>query len=267
MVNVHYDSWFIISHQPGVSVLWKKSSRYFKTPRTRGFGRVVFATDHRCQHKAGADVFIGKISEGKIIEVCIFLQNGGLIFFLIDGYFVGNTARFIFYAVLVLGGVICWLLYLYDAFKNRVRKKIELLMKHTFISFLCLLIAILLVPVIYYLQGTRWALLYGTFLFMGWITSIILGKTFKTLPFIIWNGHYKHLSGKVKVPLPKHLYDEGLIVWQFWFFIAALISLAIAIVLQNLVLIRIALGLWVVVSVLYNYNVAKTLMHKTKVLE
>lgn len=210
---------------------------------------------------------LGKSQKEKLLKSAFFLQNGGLIFFLIDGYVVGNTARFIFYAVLVLGGVICWLLYLYDAFKNRVRKKIELLMKHTFISFLCLLIAILLVPVIYYLQGTRWALLYGTFLFMGWITSIILGKTFKTLPFIIWNGHYKHLSGKVKVPLPKHLYDEGLIVWQFWFFIAALISLAIAIVLQNLVLIRIALGLWVVVSVLYNYNVAKTLMHKTKVLE
>ena len=139
-------------------------------------------------------------------------------------------------------------------------------MKHTLISFICLVIAVLLVPVVYFAKGPQWTILYGTFLFMGWITSIILGKTFKTLPFIVWNDHYKHLSGKVKVPLPKHLYDEALIIWQFGFFIAALVSLAIAIVLQQLWIIRIALGLWVIVATLYCYNVGKVLMHKTKIL-
>lgn len=207
---------------------------------------------------------LGKSKKGYLLKYAFILQNAGLILFLVDGYFIGVSTRFLIYALLVLAGIICWLLYLYDAFKGRVRKKIELLMKHTFISFLCLLMAVLLIPVVYYMKGTQWTILYGTFLFMGWITGIILGKTFKTLPFIVWNGHYKHLSGKVKVPLPKHLYDEGLIVWQFWFFNAALVLLAVAIILQHLLLIRVALGAWVIVSALYGYNVAKTLLHKTK---
>ena len=208
---------------------------------------------------------LGKCQKEKLLKYAFALQNTGLILFLIDGYFVEASSRFLVYAFLVLGGIICWLLYLYDAYKRRVRKKIELLMKHTFVSFLCLLIAVAMIPAIYFVEGTQWAILYGTLLFMGWITGIILGKTFKTLPFIIWNGHYKHLSGKVKVPLPKHLYDEGLVVWQFRFFIVALVALVVSIALQDLLLIRIALGLWVVVSVLYVYNVAKTLLHKTNI--
>ncbi len=209
---------------------------------------------------------LGKSKKDYLLKWAFVLQNTGLILFLADGYFTGISQRLIIYALFVLVGIIGWLLYLYDAFKNRLRKKVELLMKHSFISFLCLVMAVLFIPAIWYARGTQWTMLYGTLLFMGWITGIILGKTFKTLPFIVWNGHYKHLSGKVKVPLPKHLYEEGLVLWQFWFFIAALVLLLLAIALQQLWLIRVALGAWVVVSVLYSYNVAKTLLHKTKQL-
>lgn len=209
---------------------------------------------------------LGKTKKDKFLLWAFLFQNSGLLLFLIDGHFIGGSARFLFYALLVLTGIVFWLAYLYDAYKVRVRKKVELLMKHTFISFLCLVVSVLLVPVVYYAKGASWTLLYGTLLFMGWITSIILGKTFKTLPFIVWNDHYKQLSGKVKVPLPKHLYDEGLIVWQFGFFIAALVGLALAILSQQLWAIRIALGLWVIVAALYCFNVGKVLMHKTKIL-
>jgi hypothetical protein len=37
---------------------------------------------------------------------------------------------------------------------------------------------------------------YGFVIFFGWITAIILGMTFKTLPFIIWNRTYHRLAGK-----------------------------------------------------------------------
>ena len=101
------------------------------------------------------------------------------------------------------------------------------------------------------------------YFFLGCITNIILGMTFKTLPFIVWNDHYKMLSGKVKVPLPKQLYNEKLLPWQFRSTIAALVSLSVGIIFQQLCIIQIALGLWIVVAVLYNWNVFKVLMHKT----
>lgn len=205
---------------------------------------------------------LGKSKKDYLLNWAFIFQNLGLILFLVDGYFIGVSVRVLIYAAIVLIGVVFWLLYLYDNFKNRLRKRVELLMKHAFLSFLALVISILLLPAVYFSSGYRWTMLYGTLLFMGWITSIILGKTFKTLPFIIWNDHYKNLSGKVKVPLPKDLYSEKLTVWQFRIFIAAFLVFALGIILQQVIIIRIGAILWVAVAVLYNVNVFKLLLHK-----
>ncbi|WP_312820172.1 hypothetical protein [Kaistella carnis] len=205
---------------------------------------------------------LGKSKKDYLLNWAFIFQNLGLVLFLVDGYFIGVSARVLIYAAIVLIGMVFWLLYLYDNFKNRLRKRVELLMKHAFISFLALVISILLLPAVYFSSGYRWTMLYGTLLFMGWITSIILGKTFKTLPFIIWNDHYKNLSGKVKVPLPKDLYSEKLTIWQFRIFIAAFLVFALGIILQQVINIRIGTILWVAVAVLYNVNVFKLILHK-----
>ena len=205
---------------------------------------------------------LGKSSKDYLLKWAFIFQNVGLILFLADGYFIGVSSRVLIYTAIVLIGIIFWLLYLYDTFKNRLRKRVELLMKHAFLSFLALVLSIVLLPAVYFSSGYRWTMLYGTLLFMGWINSIILGKTFKTLPFIIWNDHYKNLSGKVKVPLPKDLYSEKLTIWQFRIFIAAFIVFALGIILQQVIVIRTGAILWVVVAVLYNINVFKLMFHK-----
>lgn len=205
---------------------------------------------------------LGKSKKDYLLNWAFIFQNLGLILFLVDGYFIGVSVRVLIYAATVLIGVVFWLLYLYDNFKNRLRKRVELLMKHAFLSFLAVVISILLLPAVYFSNGYRWTMLYGTILFMGWITSIILGKTFKTLPFIIWNDHYKNLSGKVKVPLPKDLYSEKLTVWQFRIFIVAFLVFASGIIVQQVIIIRIGAILWVSVAVLYNVNVFKLMLHK-----
>ena len=51
-------------------------------------------------------------------------------------------------------------------------------------------------------------MLYGMSILLGFITSLILGQAYKTLPFIIWLQRYQKLVGKVKTPLPKDLYSE-----------------------------------------------------------
>lgn len=207
---------------------------------------------------------LGKPGNEKGLKYAFFFQNAGLVLFLADGYFFGLSHRVLIYAALVFAGVICWMRYLFAAYKGRIRKRTDIMMRHTFLSFLCLLIGFLLIPVVWYKTGNQWAMLYGTFIFLGWITGIIFGKSFKTLPFIVWNDHYKHLSGKVKVPLPKQLYDERMVVWQFWFFVVALLALATGILFANVMMIRFALLIWLIVALLYNVNVFKTLTHKTK---
>ena len=208
---------------------------------------------------------LGKSSKEYLLRNAFIFQNLGLILFLTDGYFFAVTGRVLIYAAIVLAGIICWLLYLYDVFRNRLRKRIELLMKHTFLSFLSLILAVLLIPVVYYSDGYRFTMVYGTLIFLGWITNIILGKTFKTLPFIIWNTHYKDLTGKAKIPLPKDLFSAKLTIWQFRLFIAAFLVFALGLVLQHLTIIRIGLVLWLAVAVMYCLNVFKLLLHKTKI--
>jgi hypothetical protein len=105
-------------------------------------------------------------------------------------------------------------------------------------------------------------LVLGTLLFMGWITGIILGKTFKTLPFIVWNNKFRLLNGKVKVPMPKHLYKEPLVQYQFWCFLIALLLLIVGISLAGVLLIRIAMIAWIVTALLYVYNVGVVLFYK-----
>src|SRR5690606_25225545 len=210
---------------------------------------------------------LGKSDKEKLLYAACVLQNAGLFMFLGDGYFFGiHSFRALLYAVIGIAGILCWLLYLHDAFRHRVRKKVDMQMKNTFASFLFLVIALLSLPFVLFAEGNHWAVLYGTLLFMGWITGIILGKTFKTLPFIVWNWHYKTLSGKAKVPLPKQLYKEQWVTWQFRFFIAAILLLAAGILSGESIILRAAAALWLAVATLYLLNVWNVLLHKKKIL-
>jgi len=207
---------------------------------------------------------LGKSKKEKLLQSAFLLQNAGLLLFEADAFFAGLTARVLLYALLLAAGIGCWLLYLYDAYRYRMKKVIDTGMKHTMLSFIGLLAALLLIPVIYYSTAPKWSILYGTLLFLGWISGIILGKTFKTLPFIIWNEHYRKLNGKVKVPMPKHLYAEGLLKYQFGAYIIALLLLVAGILTGSMPVIRGALLVFIGVACCYCLNVAKVLMHKTR---
>ena len=205
---------------------------------------------------------LGKSRRTWLLYVALVFQNLGLVLFLADGYFNPIAGKMLVYAGIVGLGILAWLAYLADAYRRRVRKKVELLMKHTMVSFICLLMGLALLPVAYYAPDTKWTAIYGTFLFLGWVTGIILGKTFKTLPFIVWNNRYQGLHGKAKVPLPKQLYDERLTVYQFYLYIGAFSLLVVGMVANEVWVIRAALCLWLLLAAVYLRNVIRILFHK-----
>src|SRR5690606_41974321 len=182
--------------------------------------------------------------------------------FLIDDFFIGASDRVYIYYILVLMGILFWVAFLVDVYKKRLKKKVDIQMGNTFISMVSLLIALILIPVVLMVSGNQWSVLYGTFIFLGWISAIIFGKTFKTLPFIIWNMHYKDVHGKKNIPLPKDLYFEKLLFYQFWSFLASFIILILGILLQPIILINFCILIWIVVALLYVFNVAKVFFHK-----
>ena len=203
-----------------------------------------------------------KSNKTRLLQVAAIFQNIGLVAFLLDEFFLGTSDRLFIYYALVLIGIISWLAYLWDAFRKRIKKKIDIQMRHVLISVLSLLMALIIVPVMIKLSGVQWSVLYGILLFLGWISALIFGKTFKTLPFIIWNMHYKDAHGKKNIPLPKDLYVERLLHYQFWIFVIALLVLAFGILLGQIIIIKIGLMLWMLVALIYVYNVAKVFLHK-----
>lgn len=205
---------------------------------------------------------LGKSKRNWLLQAAIILQNLGLILFLVDGYFNPIVGYMLVYGAIVGLGVIAWLAYLADAYTSRVRRKVDILMRHTSVSLICLLSGLVVLPLTYGLGDTKWVTLYGTFLFLGWITAIILGMTFKTLPFIVWNNHYRSLTGKVKVPLPKQLYHEKLTAMQYYLYLIALVSLVLGVVVDQVLVIRMSLVLWILLAVIYGTNVLKVLLHK-----
>ncbi|MBS1975103.1 MAG: hypothetical protein JST13_12180, partial [Bacteroidetes bacterium] len=103
---------------------------------------------------------LGKSSKERFLKYAYLLQNLGLLLFLFDGYFFGITSRIIIYTAIVFIGALFWLLYLYDAYEQRIRKKIEIQMKHTFVSVICLIFGFVAIPFVYFLGGRQWAVLY-----------------------------------------------------------------------------------------------------------
>ncbi len=207
---------------------------------------------------------LGKSEKDKLLRWAFLLQNTGLIAFILDGYFNGITWRVFLYEGMVVAGVMAWLAYLTDVYRNRVKKKIDFQMKYVGISILALLISFLLIPAIYYGADHHWAIVYGVFVFLGWISAILLGMTFKTLPFIVWNERYKNLNGKGKIPMPKQLYKENVLNWQFRCYVVALPLLVLGIYMHTGTMVRLSGIIWVMVAVLYAYNVAVVIFHKRR---
>ena len=98
--------------------------------------------------------------------------------------------------------------------------------------------------------------------FFGWITAIILGMTFKTLPFIVWNKVYHHLAGKGKTPNPKDLFSNKVFKWMSVAYILGFVMFTAGILFHSTIVLQIAAALLLLTSLLYNWNVIKLLMHK-----
>src|SRR6185312_5464398 len=105
--------------------------------------------------------------------------------------------------------------YCYQSYKKRIRKQTDNQIRISLLSAFMMGIPLVLLAVVSILLAIskvdpKLITAYGFSIFFGWITAIIFGMTFKTLPFIIWNKVYHHRAGLGKTPNPKDLFDAKL---------------------------------------------------------
>lgn len=206
----------------------------------------------------------------KKLNYAYYLVNIGLIGFSADLFFRDEKAFLYVYALLMASGILFFISFLYEAYKKRVRKQLDIGLTHSFIAFLFFLLPILIGIVLSFKPSLndkfllQIYLVYGASIFFGFISSLILGQTFKTLPFIIWIHRFSKVAGKKKTILPKDLYSQTLVKAQFVIYLIALPTLIIGILLSVSVVIKTGAALLLATAVLYTLNVLKIVMHNFK---
>jgi hypothetical protein len=210
----------------------------------------------------------GKLNT-KVLTYSYYIINLGLLGFIIDALFYNGMNRIVVYFVIVFLGILFFLSYIAKVFKTRARKKLDINLKYSFISFFLIFIPIIL-----------WILLKADFIFdkvvkqqistaivysllFGLITFLILGQSFKNLAFIVWLKKYQEISGKVKTPLPKNLYSEKMTKVQLYIYVISFVTILSGILASNSLCIEIGAVFLLITTVLYNFNIFKIILHKT----
>ena len=211
---------------------------------------------------------ISKYENRKHLWWVYALINAGLLGFVLLFLFSWPTELYFLPITLICLGVLLFGHYIYRAFGARIRKKVDGQVQISMLSVVFILIPLFILAAIIALFATtdnlQLVLLYGYTVFFGWITAIILGMTFKTLPFIVWNKVYRHIAGLGKTPNPKELFNNTIFMANGIIYIIGFLIFGIGIVRTNIVLLNIGAVFLLVTALLYNLNVFKVLFHKAK---
>lgn len=211
---------------------------------------------------------ISKYTNVRLLKWIFFLINAALLSFILIFYFAKNTGyAFISWALLFLG-IALFVRYCYCAFKQRIRKQVDAPMKISLLS-----VGMLLLPIVLLLltiatiatmqkENTALSLSYGFLILFGWITAIILGMTFKTLPFIVWNKVYRQRSGTGKTPNPKDLFSNTAFVAMSIAYLLGLVFFTTGSLTSRVMLLQTGSGFILAAAVLYCFNVLKVITHK-----
>ncbi len=196
------------------------------------------------------------------------LINGGLLTFFFIFLYTDSKLLLIVPLLSVAAAIVLFGNFCYMAYRQRIRKKVDEQMKVSLLSVLMMLLPLIFLVVIIGLllrssvENINLIISYGFIIFFGWITAIILGMTFKTLPFIVWNKVYHQLAGKGKTPNPKDLFSGIIFKWMSLSYISGFVLFTTGILLGNTMVLQVAALLLLLTSLLYNWNVIKLLMHK-----
>jgi len=210
---------------------------------------------------------ISKYNNTSLLWLIYSLINIGLLSFIFIFLFSDQTSYYLLPAVAIIIALIMFGYYCYQSYRQRIRKQVDGQMKISLLSVLMMAVPVIaLVSIIILLivsgQNIKLVLLYGFSVFFGWITAIIFGMTFKTLPFIVWNKVYHHKAGLGKTPNPKDLFSSKVFSATGIAYLAGFILFSAGILISNTFILKSGTVFLLLTAVLYNLNVFKILLHK-----
>lgn len=196
------------------------------------------------------------------------LINTGLVSFIIIFICGANPIISLFPVALIGAAVILFGRFIYKAYQKRIRKKVDEQVQTSMLSVALIgvpLVIIIGVILVFSAFGhQQFVTLYGFTIFFGWITAIIIGMTFKTLPFIVWNKVYHDIAGLGKTPNPKELFKNNIFIANVISYLSGFVILSFGIFNTSVIVLNIGAGLLLLNALLYNINVFTILFHQSK---
>ena len=210
---------------------------------------------------------LSPVRPGKAVTVAYWCINGALLVFIGMAFFLKTEAYWWISACIALFGLLAYGTFLWKVYRKAVRKKnMDVPMKMSLTALGCLLLPFVWLGFLFFTQATQQALtfavVYGISLLGGFVTLLILGQTFKTLPFIVWMHRYRDLLGKTKTPLPRDLYRQKAIRVLFYSYLGGWLLLMTGVLCGTVAIIQLGAFALVFAAIWYNLSVWRLLLHK-----
>lgn len=198
-----------------------------------------------------------------LLNWAYYLINVGLCGFIANGLMVRSSILAIVCFLSITGGLVVYITYIISCYKHRVRKNLDAGMRGSVLAFLILALPIALCIVLLWEAEEKFLLpfyiAYGVSIFFGFISTLILGQVYKTLPFIVWLSLNK--NGNLQKKLPRDLYSETLAKFQILFHLAGFVILLPALLLKTETFFILGSACIVISAVIFNMNVVKIMYH------
>jgi uncharacterized membrane protein (Fun14 family) len=210
---------------------------------------------------------ISKYENRKILWWIYGLINFALVSFIVLFLFARVTILNLIPFAAVALAIFLFGYYCYHAYHQRLRKKVDNQVKISLLSVcmmalpLLLLLSVILL-LLFSTENFHLVLVYGFCIFFGWITAIIFGMTFKTLPFIVWNKVYHNKAGLGKTPNPKELFNDKVFLIMAVCYLAGFVLFITGVLLTSETVVKVASILLLIAAILFNGNVWKAITHK-----
>ena len=210
---------------------------------------------------------ISKYDNPKKLWLIYFLVNAALAAFIAMFFLAVPSILFLLPLTAVLIALVLFANFCRHAYKERIRKQVDEQVRISLLSVAMMLLPflfllVLIVLLVFSLAPTKLVLAYGFSIFFGWLTAVIFGMTFKTLPFIVWNKLYHNKAGLGKTPNPKDLFSAPVFNKMGIAYLTGFCLFIAGILLSNTIILEIASVLLFITAVLYNFNILKMLLHK-----
>ncbi len=199
----------------------------------------------------------------KPVWFSFWFVNIGLLGSMVEKTFGETSVLFPLYSALVAIGLILYVVQIIIILKIRLRRTLDVAMKHAIVSFSSLfIITVLGFAAIYISVKSQMfeavTLTYGFVALIGFISSLIVGEMYKIVPFLVWYNKYSSRAGIQTVPTLKEMIHEKLAQTEFIIFTGGFLTACVGLLVQVQIVFGIGAVLLAIASLLFGYNIIRS---------